>query len=96
MKLELSLFKDKLPDVPHRSSSYGGQWYSDFILVFHPSGGVDCHQFTVGWSNSNHEPVTEDAKWWTGTLRGKCWRRFHENSAWIYVKDVRKNFGVEE
>ena len=96
MNLVFHKFTDKLPDVPHRSSSYGGQYYSDWIMVISPNGSVDVHQFTVGKSIHNNDPVTEEEKWLLGHLRQSCWSRFHHNSVWAYTKDIQKQFDVTD
>lgn len=95
MNLKLNKFKDHLPDIQTQSTSYGGQYYSDWIVIFHPGGSVTTTRFIVGWSINNKECPTEDAKWWTGTINGHCWRRCHRNSAWIYHKDLIEQFKID-
>ena len=90
MKLKLRLFKDELPELTTYSRSYGGQWYSDWIVVFTPGSHVRTTRFVVGWSRE-HEPVDEESKK-TGNI-GAFTRL--GNNAWCYSKDVEELFGVE-
>jgi hypothetical protein len=94
MDLKLKQFKDELPDLTRWSSSYGGQWTSDWIIVITPDADTKTDRFIVSWSIEN-QPATEEAKRLNGKVGTHPWRNM-ENCAWAYCKDVSELFGVEE
>lgn len=94
MNLKLKLFKDELPVLTHYSSSYGGQWSSDWIVVFTPGSDIRTTKYIVAWSTDG-EPVSDSARK-SGNIGKAPWYRFHKNSAWCYSKDVEALFSVEE
>ena len=97
MNLKLKLFKDELPELTIYSNSYGGQWSSDWIIIFEPNGTVKTTKFTVSWSiQRKDEPLSLEDKN-CGTITGSLpWKFTHANSAWCYSKDAANLFGVEE
>ena len=93
--LNLRLFKDEVPELVHWSSSYGGQWDSDWIVIFHPSGNVEVTRYIVGWSCSRQGvPVTAEAKL-MGYINTRPWQYTCANSAWCYKTEIRNLFKLE-
>jgi len=95
MHLKLRLFKDEVPELTTYSTSYGGQWSSDWIIIVKPTGYVESAKYIVGWSRP-HVPLTDEDKRRGSVRASKPWYYTHANSAWCYSKEAENLFGVEE
>lgn len=47
LNLKLNKFKDHLPDIQTQSTSYGGQYYSDWIVIFILAAALRPHDLLL-------------------------------------------------
>jgi hypothetical protein len=94
MNIELKSFKEELPKLSYWSSSYGGHWSSEWIVIVTPDADFRTTKFLVSWSREN-EPVSEETIRLTGKIHTRPWYRYSD-CFWAYSKDIKEHFGVEE
>lgn len=86
MNLKLHLVKDELPELVTWSDGYGGQWSSDYVILFEPNGFVETRKLTISGQEHEKECATANRHLSGCWLISPVWMPPYV--AWCYSKDV--------